>query len=531
MRDEAGPQDYGTTGPRDYLLGWSRLARRRLAEGGWSVVTGPWSACRAGAARRRVILGLASALCASLLALCPLARAELTLNYGFTTNASIPDGTGQYTNTRTLGGLASYSNVTVNPNLTTPDINNPMYLGDMYSTLTIGTAQESNRVAVLLNRPGRDNTNQFGSSLSSLNVTLTDSAANNVWGTTSSTGTYRPDARINVNPYGPAVPFVDNGTATLSALNGASLPSNKFTLLMADTSGGGQAQLTNWGMTVTGTAAASGTMSADGGTFSITDDGGTNNLGAAVVTTQAGGGALNVTATGGLTFSGGVSGTSALNKLGSGTLTLSAAGTYTGGTTVNAGTLLVNNTSGSGTGTGSVTVSNNGTVLGGTGTISGAVTINSGAAILGGTAATASGALTVAGSLTLNSNSIIELALGASGAHSTLARSGSGTWSFQATQHFNFIDLGAQPTTYNNIITGLASDPGTEANWVINNPGWTGTFTFDGVNIDLTLSQVPEPATWVAGALAVIALFATQRRRLARIMEAEKRSRNFPDKL
>src|SRR5207253_6828543 len=63
--------------------------------------------------------------------------------------------------------------------------------------------------------------------------------------------------------------------------------------------------------------------------------------------------------------------------------------------------------------------------------------------LLGGTGTTASGTLTLANNLTLNSGSIIELALGASGAHSTLARTG-GTWIFDATQAFTFIDLGAR---------------------------------------------------------------------------------------
>jgi len=55
-------------------------------------------------------------------------------------------------------------------------------------------------------------------------------------------------------------------------------------------------------------------------------------------------------------------------KTGSGTTGLSQANTYTGGTAVNVGTLLVNNSSGSGTGTGAVSVALAAT-LGGTGTL------------------------------------------------------------------------------------------------------------------------------------------------------------------
>jgi autotransporter-associated beta strand protein len=97
----------------------------------------------------------------------------------------------------------------------------------------------------------------------------------------------------------------------------------------------------------------------------------------------------------------------AIAKIGTGTLTLSGANTYTGGTTVTSGILLVSNVSGSGTGTGAVSV-NTGT-LGGSGIIAGAVTIgtNSGA---GAFLAPSKGVkkpatLTIEGALTLNDDS------------------------------------------------------------------------------------------------------------------------------
>jgi autotransporter-associated beta strand protein len=189
-------------------------------------------------------------------------------------------------------------------------------------------------------------------------------------------------------------------------------------------------------------------------------------------------------------------------KLGPGTLTLTGANAYTGGTIVSTGMLLVNNSSGSGTGSDKVTVSNSGSVLGGTGTISGPVTINAGAAQLGGDGATASGSLTVANNLTLNPGSIIELALGAAGAHSTLSRAG-GTWTFDTNQAFTFIDLGAEPGIYHNIITGLAADPGTEASWTITNAGFVGTFSFNAAgNIDLNITKVQHPVLQLMAAVS-----------------------------
>ncbi|MBK8095114.1 MAG: autotransporter-associated beta strand repeat-containing protein [Verrucomicrobiaceae bacterium] len=75
-------------------------------------------------------------------------------------------------------------------------------------------------------------------------------------------------------------------------------------------------------------------------------------------------------------------------KVGTGTATLAAANTYSGGTTVNQGSLFVTNTSGSGTGQGSVTVLSEAT-LGGNGIIAPAagadINVNSGAFLSVGT--------------------------------------------------------------------------------------------------------------------------------------------------
>jgi autotransporter-associated beta strand protein len=211
------------------------------------------------------------------------------------------------------------------------------------------------------------------------------------------------------------------------------------------------------------------------------------------------------------------SGTQALlsvSKSGAGTWTLSGANTYAGGTSVTVGTLLVNNSTGSGTGSGAVTVNNSGTMLGGTGSISGSVTINANAKLQGGVGTTGT-TLTLAGTLTLADNSIVQLALGPGLTHSTLARSGTNTWTFDSNQAFTFLNLGATTGTYQNIITNIANPPSEEL-WTITNPGFIGTFVFDGANIDLNLTAVPEPSTWIAGALTLGALGWAQLRRFSR---------------
>jgi rhamnogalacturonan endolyase len=95
------------------------------------------------------------------------------------------------------------------------------------------------------------------------------------------------------------------------------------------------------------------------------------------------------------------SGVSSLIKVGTGTLILTGTNTYSGGTTINAGALQVNNLGGSGTGSGAVTVASSGT-LGGAGIISGAVTVNSGGALAPGSPL---GTLTISNNLTLAAGS------------------------------------------------------------------------------------------------------------------------------
>jgi autotransporter-associated beta strand protein len=103
----------------------------------------------------------------------------------------------------------------------------------------------------------------------------------------------------------------------------------------------------------------------------------------------------------------------AFGKTGAGTLSLTNANTYTGGTTLDGGSLFVSSSSGSGTGTGPVQA-NDGT-LGGNGTIAGPVTIGTGvgpgAVLSPGADADAIGVLTLLETLEFQSDATCSIQL------------------------------------------------------------------------------------------------------------------------
>lgn len=289
------------------------------------------------------------------------------------------------------------------------------------------------------------------------------------------------------------------------------------------------------GVTFSGVISGSGalTVGGDGATRTFTGDSsysGNITLGGAMAVAGSGrlgsgnyGGALTLNSganftygsSANQTFSGGVSGAGRLTGAGTGVLTLAANTSYTGGTILNGGTLLLNATHTMGSG---VMTVNAGARLGGSGsfTTSGATTVASGATLRGGDG-TLNTTLTITNSaVTLASGSIIELALGGAGAHSTLAHTGTGGITFDDAQKFSFLDFGATVGTYQNLITGVGNS-GNTSGWTLTNAGWTGSFQYDGTgNIDFVLTAVPEPATYgLIGAGALAAVAAVRRRRKA----------------
>ena len=138
-----------------------------------------------------------------------------------------------------------------------------------------------------------------------------------------------------------------------------------------------------------------------------------NNTGAVPVTLTTGGDNTSTTFSG-IIHDGGAP--LALTKTGTGTFTLTATNTYTGATTVNAGTLEVD---GSIANTSSVTVNSGGT-LSGTGIVDPATTtINSGGTLAPGNASNPTGTLSITGNLAFQSGALYVVQVTPSAAAST----------------------------------------------------------------------------------------------------------------
>jgi subtilisin-like proprotein convertase family protein len=178
-------------------------------------------------------------LAAALLLITPL-RAQV---YTFNPNLTIPDGnaTGISDVQTVTGAGTSITDITVNLSIAGE------WNGDLYVYLRHGTG-----FSVLLNQVGVTVSDSFGYSDRGFNITLRDSAANDVHfyrdhgGTPAPgqpvTGEWQPDARFS-DPLGGRTTFLDS-------FEGVD-PNGEWTLFAADLSTGSTHQLQSWGMQLT----------------------------------------------------------------------------------------------------------------------------------------------------------------------------------------------------------------------------------------------------------------------------------------
>jgi autotransporter-associated beta strand protein len=288
--------------------------------------------------------------------------------------------------------------------------------------------------------------------------------------------------------------------------------------------GGNQLSITALGTSASGTITQSSSSNENiSNTITNAGGGGGSNAPATLALTGNGTGVVTLS---GVISTGAGARTTSLTKSGSSTFVLSGNNTYTGTTSVTGGTLLVNGNQS--TATGAVTVNGSGTTLGGTGTIGGAVTLgnttagavlNAGPQGSAGTSASVgtlhTGALTLTGANTFHADAfgtaanqwdqVVVSGLAALGTTSSLQLA-------IATAGLNFI----AGTTYVLIdattISGSFSNA-TEGTLITVN-GYNFTAHYDTAAGDFDLIAIPEPSTWVAAALTLLAIGFTQRRKV-----------------
>jgi T5SS/PEP-CTERM-associated repeat protein len=280
------------------------------------------------------------------------------------------------------------------------------------------------------------------------------------------------------------------GTATLSIANGGTVSAVGTSL--ADQAG--STGTLNIGAAPSDAAVAPGTLNTQ------------------TVVFGAGAGTLNFNHTAAAyTFAPAISGDGTVNVF-SGTTILTAANTYTGTTTVTGGTLLINGNQSAATG--AVTVTNSGTTLGGTGTIGGTVTVNAAANIAPGNGGTTTAILNT-GALTLVSDSNFRVDING-------LTVGIGYDRLNATETASIGGSNLLVTVGTNLnigdtfdiltSSGAISGQFAQGSTVVSGP-YSFSIDYRANDIFLTVTEVPEPSTWIGGAFALAALAYTQRRR------------------
>jgi len=441
------------------------------------------SCCKVSSMRRLLlILTMIVACWAS-----PESQAQIEVERTVTVNQSVPDR-GEYVSTLQWdAGVGSISLVKLDLALSSPSISNPMWLGDMYASLTHGIASETERMTQVFNYYAN--------------------APNN--SATSLSGSY------NLG----------------SAFNGSWLASNKWSLLVADRAQGGVGRLDSWKLAVEGTAAGAGsTMDlGSGGTVRVATNAiSTQTVGN--VATGSVGNTATVEAGAGKTLdvAGVVSGAGNLTKSGTGTVSLSgsSANTFTGATAVSAGTLQLQKSTTNAISGSSIAVNSGGTLLLGA---ANQIADGTGITMAGGTLDTA-GFGDAVGKLTVTAASTIKgLAAAGSGSDFTFSDIDLGTYAGGGGSALTFLNSGG--ATYG-LGTTFRLSTANYTSWSGYNEASFNSFTskisfsdeslrasisFSGGITSLTVAAIPEPRVYAAAAVLTMLIGYAEYRRRRRI--------------
>ncbi|MFZ4716401.1 MAG: beta strand repeat-containing protein [Chthoniobacterales bacterium] len=291
-----------------------------------------------------------------------------------------------------------------------------------------------------------------------------------------------------------------SGSGTLTVANGASV--------VAAT-----------GITIASQSGSSGTLNI--GRFGTNDTAGT--ITAPTIAFGSGTGRINFNQSDSTTLTSSISGLGTLQHLGAGTTILTGSNSYTGTTTINAGTLLANNTAGSALGSSSVTVQSGGT-LGGNGSIAGPVTIASGGNLTPGSGG--AGALSLSNGLTLQSGATTTFVINSAASFTSINILGNSiTYGGELVFNIaNYTPADGDIFTLFNMTSGatwsgsLFSVTGgslffTELSGIWSASDDSYSYQFSQSTGQLSVTVVPEPSTYALLALGALALIVACRRR------------------